>query len=90
MLPFEEALVVCWEPHQEMGISGEVRGLTIYVYEEDQKEALTTLKHEYIDCLLTRKLVLPLIAMVNTFIKLKEKEIYKEKERIITALSGMI
>jgi len=90
MVPFEEALTVCWTPRSHGKVSGEVVGNTIYVYDENLREAKNTLKHEYLDCLLTRKIVEPLIAMVNTFIKLKEGEIYKEKEQIVSTLLRLI
>jgi hypothetical protein len=60
------------------------------IYDEDLREAKNTLKHEYLDCLLTRKIVEPLIAIVNTFIKLKEGEVHKEKEQIVSTLSKLI
>jgi len=90
MVPFEEALTVCWTPRSHGKVSGEVVGNTIYVYDENLREAQKTLKHEYLDCLLTRKIVEPLIAMVNTFIKLKEREIYQQKEKVVSTLSRLI
>ena len=90
MLPFEETLTVCWTPRSHGKVSGEVVGNTIYVYDENLREAKNTIKHEYLDCLLTRNIVEPLIAMVNTFIKLKEGEIYQEKEKIVSTLSKLI
>lgn len=90
LVPFEEALTVRWKPLLQSEISGKVVGKTIYVYDENPREAVNTLKHEYLDCLLTRKLVKPLVTLVNTFIKLREKEIYTEKERIITHLLKVI
>ena len=89
-IPFEESLAVRWSPQPESKVSGEVVGNTIYVYSETIHEAVETLKHEYIDCLLTRKIIEPLIAVVNTFIKLKEREIYEEKERIVKRLLKLV
>lgn len=90
LVPFEEELTVHWKPQAHTKMSGEVIGKTIYVYDENQHEAIATLKHEYLDCLLTRRLVNPLVTLVNTFIKLREKEIYMEKERIVTHLLRLI
>lgn len=90
LLPCGEALTVRWKPRPLSKISGKVAGDTIYVYDEDPREALNTLKHEYIDCLLTRSLVIPLVTLVNTFVKLREKEIYERKERIVTDLIKLI
>ena len=89
-IPFEEALTVRWTPQSHGKISGQVIGDTIYVYDENAQEAVNTLKHEYLDCLFTQKMIEPLITIVNTFIKLKEKEIYKAKERIVTKLLQLI
>ena len=90
IVPFEEALAVCWTPLSQSKVSGEVVGNTIYVYDKDPREAKNTLKHEYLDCLLTRKMVQPLIAIVNTLIKLKETEIYQEKEKVVSILSKLV
>jgi len=90
LVPHEEALTVRWTPRSQSKVSGEVVDNTIYVYDENPQEAIATLKHEYLDCLLTRKMIEPLIAIVNTFIKLKEGEIYKEKEQIVSILSKLI
>jgi hypothetical protein len=90
LVPFEEDLTVQWKPLSQSTISGKVIGTTVYVYDEDPQEALNTLRHEYLDCLLTRKLVNPLVTLVNTFIKLREKEIYMEKERIVTHLLRLV
>ena len=89
-VPFEETLTVCWTPQKHSKVSGEVVGNTIYIYDEDPQEAKNTLKHEYLDCLLTRKMIEPLIAIVNTLIKLKEMEIYKAKEQIVSILSKLV
>lgn len=65
-------------------------GSMIFIYDEDLGEAVKTLRHEYLDCLLTRKLVDPLVAMINTLMKMKERDIYKGKERIVNTLSKLI
>lgn len=90
VIPFEEALTVCWTPRSHSKISGEVIGDTVYIYDENAQEAVNTLKHEYLDCLFTRKMIEPLITIVNAFIKLKERDIYKEKERIVANLLKLI
>jgi len=90
LVPFEELLTVCWNPRSHGKISGEVVGNTIFIYDENPQEAVKTLKHEYLDCLLTRKLVNPLITMINLLITMKEREIYNEKEQIINTLSKTI
>jgi hypothetical protein len=90
LIPFDDFLAVRWNPYARVGLSGEVVGSTIHIYEEDPLKAIATLRHEYLDCILTRKLVKPLISIVNTFVKLKENEIYMEKERVVHAFSRII
>ena len=90
LIPFDEELSVYWVPRSNTKLSGEVIGKKIYVYDENVCEALNTLKHEYLDCLLTRELVNPLVALVNVFINLRTKEIYIKKERVVTRLLALI
>jgi len=90
LIPFEEELTLCWKPRSHGEISGEVISNTIFIYDENPQEAVKTLKHEYLDCLLTRKLIDPLIALINTLIKMRAQEIYKRKERIVNTLSKLI
>ena len=90
LIPFEEELTLCWRPRLRGKISGEVIGNTIFIYDENPQEAVKTLRHEYLDCLLTRKLVDPLVAMINTLMKMKERDIYKGKERLVNTLSRLI
>jgi hypothetical protein len=49
--------------------------------------ALQTLRHELVDYLLTSKIVEPLVGLVNVFIKYREAEIYREKERLVEIFS---
>ena len=55
---------------------GEVRGKTIYIYEEDEAKAVDTLRHEFIEYALAYKLVAPYKKMINKLISLFEEEIY--------------
>jgi len=83
-------LKVVWAPRLKTKIAGEVTGNTIYIYEEETQKALQTLKHEYIDWLITTKLINPLIHIINLLIKEKEAEIAREKEYIVDVLSSLI
>lgn len=86
LIPSEYDFTCCWRPHMDSKISGEVIGNTIYLYDQSLEKALRTLQHEYLDCIFTRKIIAPLTELVNVFIKLKEKDVYKEKERLIEVL----
>jgi len=67
-----------------------VEGGTIYVYEVDEAKALQVLKHEFVDYLITSRIVKPLVELVNLLIKSREAEIYREKERIVEIFCKLI
>ncbi|MCK4477038.1 hypothetical protein KAU88_00715 [Candidatus Bathyarchaeota archaeon] len=90
LIPSVEVSVVRWEPKEHYRISGEVVGNTIYVFDLSTDEALDTLRHEFLDCLITRRIVNPLVSLINTLIKTRENEIYREKEQLINLLSKHI
>ena len=73
-----------------MHASGRVIGSTIYIYDEASEKALRTLEHEYLDCILTRKLINPLVTIINTLIKVQENYVYREKEQIVENLLRLI
>ncbi len=81
---------VVWMPNSDRGLSGEVRGDTIYIYEAAAYKALQALRHELIDHLITSRLVKPLVNLVNLLIKSREAEIYKEKEKLVEMLLRML
>jgi hypothetical protein len=66
--------------------SGEVGGTTIRIYEADQEKALDTLRHEFIEYLLTRDLVAPYKRLINKLISLFEEEMYDRKEKLVERL----
>jgi hypothetical protein len=69
--------------------SGEVSGGIIKIYEADQTKALDTLRHEFIECLLTRDLVAPYKRLINKLISLFEEEMYDRKERLVERLQKL-
>jgi len=83
-------LGLVWMPDSTSGLSGEVRDDTIYIYEVGEDRALQALRHEFLDHLLTSRLVKPLVELVNLLIKSREAEIYREKERLIEILCRML
>lgn len=85
-----QELTVCWIPRQNHELSGEVLGSKIVIYDENQQDAINTLKHEYLDFLLTRKMIEPLTTIINTLIKLEADKIYKEKERVVNCLLKLV
>ena len=83
-------LTVVWRHQPSNPLSGEVRGDTVYVYDEDPEKALETLRHEVIDHLITSRIVKPLVGLVNLLIKDKEAEVYRDKERLVEALANLL
>ena len=83
-------LRVRWIPDEESKLSGEVKGTVIYVYEEDEVEAIETLKHEFIDHHITKEIVEPLVEYVNMQKSLIERLIYKRKEGLVDSLSKLL
>jgi hypothetical protein len=86
-------LRVAWMPNidnVQNGLSGEVKGGVIYVYEVEEDKALHVLRHELIDYLITSRLVTPLVGLVNLLIKSREAEIYREKEKLVEMLLRLL
>lgn len=90
LIPCDDVTEVRWKPQVESRLSGEVVDGIVYVYDEGLRDALETLRHEYLDCILTRKIINPLTAIVNLFIEDKTREIYRQKERVVESLSKLL
>ncbi len=71
-------------------LSGEVLGEVIYIYDESEPRALATLKHEFIEYILTIEFTAPYKRMINTLISAFEEEMYQRKERVVRRLSDVI
>jgi len=83
-------LHVKWLPDETKDVCGEVRGNTIYIYEVDEDKAISVLRHEFVDYLITSKVIQPLIDLINLMIKIKQIEIYKEKEKIVQLFTSLL
>lgn len=83
-------LRVAWMPDVNNSLSGEVRGGVIRIYEVEEDKALRALRHEFIDYLITSRVVKPLVGLVNLLIKSREAEIYREKEKLVEALLRLL
>jgi hypothetical protein len=82
-------LKVVWLPNNSSELSGEVKGETIFIYEEDFEEALETLKHEFLDYAISQ-VIEPYRRIANQLIMLLNEEAYKKKEELIENLCGLI
>jgi uncharacterized protein Smg (DUF494 family) len=70
--------------------SGEVTDTTIRIYEPSEAKALETLRHEFIEYLLTKDLVAPYKRLINKLISLFEEEMYDRKEKLVEKLSEQV
>ena len=82
-------LKVLWTPNSNKGLSGEIKGDFIYIYDEDEELALETLKHEFIDYAIS-KIVEPYKEVTNKLISLINEQVYYKKEKLVEALSTLI
>ena len=89
-LGLNPGLRVVWMPDASADLSGEVEGRTIRIYEADEDRALQALRHELLDYLITSSLVKPLVDLINLLIKSREAEIYREKEKLVEALTKLL
>ena len=95
LLNHGEELKIEWEPGKirrngKQRLCGEVIGKTIYIYEENETEALNTLRHEMIEHLLSTfeknyiELVNSLIQVFNEIQKRKREHIVDKLAKIVT------
>lgn len=95
LLHYGADLKVRWVPDQVRQsevrqLSGEVVGDIILIYDGSEAEALETLRHEFIDYVLTTELIKPLVDLINLLVKERERETYQRKERLVKRLTGII
>lgn len=70
-------------------ISGEVNGDCIYVYEEEEKPALETLRHEFLDYAISQAIE-PYKEIANRLILMMNDGAYRRKEKLVEALSQLM
>lgn len=93
---FGQDLKVVWSPSRQFKLSGEVRGNTVYVYEEDPAKALDTLRHEFVDYVISgaikpyEKVTVLYSAMINALVEKLSEEAYLEKEKVVDSLMKII
>lgn len=75
-----------YSPIDHKEISGQVLGDTIFIYEKEEKKALVTLRHEYLDYTYssTQK---PLLDIINSLLTIIQNQNYKNKEEWIDKIS---
>ena len=90
-------LSVKWLPDGEAkspidgrSISGQVSGKTIMIYDKDGDEALSTLKHEFIEYAISNTIEKPYLDLVNNLNRTIQNLIYRNKEIMVEKLSKAI
>jgi hypothetical protein len=78
-------LKVIWIPNGSEKLSGEVKGETIFIYEESEREAVEALRHEFLDYAIS-KVIEPYRNVTNKLIMLINEEAYRRKEKLVEAL----
>jgi hypothetical protein len=84
-----QELALQWIPNDGPK-SGEVAGRTIRIYDANQAKALDTLRHEFIEYLLTQDLIAPYKRLINKLISLFEEEMYDRKEQLVERLQELV
>lgn len=82
-------LTLKWIPHGDGKLSGEVKEDCIYIYEDTAKEALSTLRHEFLDYAIS-SVVEPYKQVTNKLIALINEEAYKRKEKLVEKLGVLL
>ena len=67
-------------------LSGEVRGNVIIIYDSELEAALETLKHEFLDYVISHEIEEPYKELINRLIDGFEAVMYRRKERLIDRL----
>jgi len=76
-------LGLCWCPDEDSDRHGEVKGNLIMIYDSAEEEALRTLRHEFLDHLISREIIEPLVRQINMQKRLIESLVYERKEVIV-------
>jgi hypothetical protein len=82
-------LSVVWLPNHNTKLSGEVKNGNIYIYEDIEDKAIETLRHEFMDYLIS-KVVEPYKLVANKLVELLNEEAYRKKEEVADALTLLL
>jgi hypothetical protein len=82
-------LTLKWLPGEKDGICGEVKENVILIYEDNETKALETLKHEFLDYIIS-KTIEPYEKIANKLIGLVNEDAYRRKEKLVEVLAALI
>lgn len=80
---------VVWLPKSNSQKDGEVVGRTIFVYSQNIDEALQTLRHEFVDAIVSSA-VEPYLKLVNSLLSAISEQAYNKKEAVVEALLKLL
>jgi len=82
-------LRVIWEPSSHETLAGQVKNGLIHVYEVDEKKAVETLRHEFLDYCVSQA-VEPYRRITNRLISMVNEEAYRAKEGVVEGLVRLL
>ena len=75
-------LRVVWDPHSSSDeVQGMVKGSTIFVFDVDEEEAVFTLRHEYIEYILTQEFLTP---------RLFEAKAHRRSDALVDIIASLV
>lgn len=80
---------VVWSPRADSKKEGEVVSDTIFIYSIDVDDALQTLRHEFVDVVVSSATE-PYLKLVNVLLSAISEEAYKKKEMAIETLLKLL
>lgn len=80
---------VFWSPKVDSTKEGEVVGDSIFVYSLDVAEALQTLRHEFVDVVVSSA-IQPYLKLVNVLLSAISEDAYKKKEEVVETLLKLL
>lgn len=80
---------VVWSPKADSKKEVEVVGDSIFVYSLDVDEALQTLRHEFVDFIISSAIA-PYLKLVNVLLSTISEDAYKKKEEVVEMLLKLL
>lgn len=84
-----DELEFLWAPDSESKLHGEVIGTTILIHDQTAQESLETLRHEFIDYMVSKP-IKPYKQIIDVFKQVLNEIAYKEKEDLVEKLCRLI
>jgi len=83
-------LKLLWLPNIPSDVHGEVAGCVVKIYDNDEGEAVRTLRHEFLDYVISKQIIRPLVKQLNMQTELINDLIYARKENVIEKIFLML